>query len=183
MLQEAHVVHATGGGQQDLGTRGSIHKIAKALHFVALAMFLGSILGHVTIGFVPGAKDPAQAMLFGRQAIEIATWSLTIPGLALIAVTGLFMTSRGGLGFGRRRWLTVHQTIGTLILLNAVLILVPVGGDLLDVASKIVQGSGSTEAFAALAVRERLFGAVNLVLALVTIFVAVLKPALGQSRN
>jgi hypothetical protein len=55
---------------------------------------------------------------------------------------------RGGLGFGRRRWLTVHQIIGALILLNAALIIVPVGGDLLDAASEIVQGRGSMEAFA-----------------------------------
>jgi hypothetical protein len=160
-----------------------MYKIAKALHFVGLAMFLGSILGHITIGFVPGAKDQAQAILFGRQAIEIATWSLTVPGLALLVVTGLAMTVGGRLGFGRRPWLTLHQVIGALILLNAALILVPVGGDLLDVASKIIQGHGSMEGFTALAGRERMFGAANLLLALVTTFIAVLKPALWQSRN
>ena len=68
-----------------------MYKIAKALHFLGLAMFLGSILGHICVGFVPGAKDRAEAMLFGRQTIEIATWSLTIPGLALLAATGLFI--------------------------------------------------------------------------------------------
>jgi hypothetical protein len=54
--------------------------MAKALHFVGLAVILGSILGHIAIGFVPGARDQAQAMLFGRQAIVIATWWLTIRG-------------------------------------------------------------------------------------------------------
>lgn len=158
-----------------------MYKMAKALHFVGLAMFLGSILGHIAIGFVPGARDQAEAMLFGRQAIEIATWSLTVPGLALLAVTGLFMIVRGRLGFWRRQWLATHQIIGVLILLNAALILVPVGDDLVDAASKIVQGSGSIEAFAALAGRERVFGATNVILALAAIFVAVLKPALGKS--
>jgi hypothetical protein len=183
MPQKAHAVLTSSAAHRDLGTRDSIHKTAKALHFIGLAMFLGSILGHIAIGFVPGAKDQPQAMLFGRQAIEIATWSLTIPGLALLVVTGLFMTFHGGLGFGRRRWLTTHQIIGALILLNAALILVPVGDDLFGAASQIVHGGGSREAFAALAARERMFGAANLVLALATIFVAVLKPALGQSRN
>jgi hypothetical protein len=154
-----------------------------ALHFVELAMFLGSILGHVSIGFVPGTNDPAQAMLFGRQAIEIATWSLTIPGLILLAVTGLFMTLHRRLGFGRRRWLTAHQIAGVLILLNAALVLVPVGDDLLDVAAKIIEGSESIEDFTALSSRESMFGAANLLLALATIFVAALKPALGQSRT
>jgi Predicted integral membrane protein (DUF2269) len=159
-----------------------MYKIAKALHVLGLAMFLGSILGHITIGFVPGANDQPAAMLFGRQAIEIATWALTIPGLVLLAVTGLFMTLYGQLGFLKLRWLSVHQLIGALILLNAALFLVPVGGDLLDAASEIAKGSGSRETFAALAGRERTFGPVNLILALVTIFVAVLRPALGQPR-
>ncbi len=183
MPHEAGAVPATGMRRQNLGTGSSAYNIAKALHFVGLAMFLGSILGHVTIGFVPGAKNQVQAMLFGRQAIEIATWSLTIPGLVLLAVTGLFMTFRGGLGFGRQRWLTVHQIIGALILLNATLVLVPVGDDLLDVVSKIARGAPSIEDFVALARRERMFGATNVVLALATIFVAVLKPTLGQPRN
>jgi hypothetical protein len=183
MPKAIHPATKTIDGQQEAGAGDPVYKIAKALHFLGLAMFLGSILGHVTIGFVPGAKDQAQAMLFGRQAIEIATWSLTVPGLALLVVTGLFMTLRGRLGFGRRRWLTVHQIVGTLILLNAAVILLPVGGELLDVASKIMQGHASVDDFTALRGRESMFGAVNLLLALITIFVAVLKPALAQSRT
>jgi hypothetical protein len=169
--------------QQALRADDRAYKIAKALHLIGLAMFLGSILGHITIGLVPGAKDQAQAMLFGRQAIQIATWSVTIPGLALLVATGLFMTLRGRLGFGRRRWLTVHQTIAILILLNAAVILVPGGNDLIRLASQIMQGQASLDDFAALARRESMFGAANLVLTLVTIFVAVLKPAFGQSRT
>jgi len=103
-----------------------MYEIAKALHFLGVAMFLGSILGHVSIGFVPGAHDQAQAILFGRQAV---------------------------------------------------------GDDLLDVALKIIQGHGSLEAFEVLAGRERMFNALNLILAFATIFVAALKPALGQPRN
>jgi hypothetical protein len=160
-----------------------MYKTAKALHFVGLAMFLGSILGHITIGFVPGAKDQTQAMLFGRQAIEIATWSLTVPGLALLAFTGLFMTVHGRLGFGRQRWLTVHQIIGAVIILNAAFILVPAGGDLLDVVSEISRGNQSMAVFNALETREAIFGAVNVLLALLGIFIATLKPRLGQSRS
>lgn len=160
-----------------------MHKFAKALHFIGLAMFLGSILGHIAVGFVPGARDQPQAMLFSRQAIEIATWSLTIPGLALLMATGLFMSFRGGLGFGRRRWLTAHQIVGALVVINAAVVLVPVGGALVEVAKQIVQGAGSMDAFAALTRREHLFGATNLFLALAAIFVAVLKPALGQPGN
>jgi hypothetical protein len=71
------------------------------------------------------------------------------------------MTFRGGLGFGRRRWLTVHQIVGVLILLNAAFVLLPVGGDFLDLASKIIHGNGSLGDFESLARRERRFGAIN----------------------
>jgi hypothetical protein len=39
------------------------------------------------------------------------------------------------------------------------------------------------EAFASLSGWAHMFGALNLVLAVVTIFVAVLKPGIGQSRH
>jgi len=160
-----------------------MYKIAKALHLLGLAMFLGSILGHVTVGFIPGATDPSRTMLFGRQAIEVATWSLTVPGLALLVVTGLFMTIHGRLGFLKRRWLTLHQLFGVAILLNAAFVLVPLGADLLELAPEITDGTRPPERFMALARRESLFGAVNVVLALATLLVAVLKPGLGQSRH
>jgi hypothetical protein len=79
--------------------------------------------------------------------------------------------------------LTVHQIIGALILLNAAIVLVPVGIDLLDVASKIMEGRASLDDFAAFSRWESTFGAANLVLSLMTVFVAVLKPAFGQSRT
>jgi Predicted integral membrane protein (DUF2269) len=126
------------------------------------------------------AKAQAAAMLFGRQAIEVATWALTVPGLALLAVTGLFMTMNGRLGFLKRRWLSVHQLLGALIILNVAFILVPVGGQLLELASQIDAGTELPATFMALARRESMFGAFNLILALVTIFVAVLKPGLGR---
>jgi FtsH-binding integral membrane protein len=67
--------------------------------------------------------------------------------------------------------------------LNAALVLVPVGAELVEQASAIAAGSGSREGFIELAARERTFGAVNLFLSIVTIFVAVLKPRLGQGRS
>jgi hypothetical protein len=130
---------------------------------------------------VPGARDQPETILFARQAIEAATWYLTVPGLALLLLTGVFMTVYGKLGFLKRRWLTVHQLIALLIILNAALVLVPVGGELLRGEAAIIEGSGSLESFKAIQVREITFGAINLILALITVFIAVSKPALGKT--
>jgi predicted secreted protein len=169
--------------RQESRARASASRIAKALHFVGLAMFLGSILGHVSLGFVPGAGDPAQAMVFWRQGIEIATDSLTVPGLALLVVTGLFMAARGGSRFASQRWLIVHLTIGGLILLITVFVMLPLGIQSLDQAIKISRGTGSMASFSALIARERGFGAINIVLAVLSIFIVALKPRLGQSKR
>ena len=155
-------------------------RIAKALHLLGLTLFLGSIFGHIALGVLPGPAEDAAAALFARRAIEASTWALTLPGLALLAVTGLFLTLRGGLGFGRRRWLTLHQAIWLLIAVNAALVLVPGGSALLQEATAIAGGTGSLETFLALATRESRFGAVNVALALAAVFLAVLRPRLGQ---
>jgi predicted secreted protein len=172
---------ASAGSRQRHRARAPATRLAKALHFLGLAMFLGSILSHVALGFVPGARDPAQAMLFWRQGIEIATDSLTVPGLALLVVTGLFMAGWGGSRFARQRWLIVHVTIGFLIVLIAAFVMLPVGIRSLDQAIKLSHGVGSMETFSALIGRERIFGAITIVLALSSILIVTLKPRLGQS--
>jgi hypothetical protein len=35
-------------------------------------MFFGSILGHITVGLVPGVKGDPQTALFAREAIGVA---------------------------------------------------------------------------------------------------------------
>jgi hypothetical protein len=183
MSQNSEAIAARGGGRQAGRARASAHRIAKALHFVGLAMFLGSILSHVSLSFVPGARDPARAMLFWRQGIEIATDTLTLPGLGLLVVTGLFMAGWGGSKFARQRWLIVHLTIGLLIVLIAAFVMLPIGVQSLDQAVKIRHGVGSIETISALIGRERVFGAISIVLALLSILIVTLKPRLGQSRG
>lgn len=182
MSVDSQGIAATAGERRE-SKGASANRITRALHFVGLAMFLGSILAHVSLGFVPGAKDPSQAMVFWRQGIEIATASLTVPGLALMVVTGLFMTVRSGAKFARQHWLILHLIIGALIVLNSALVMVPVGIRSLDQAIQISHGSGSMETFSALIGQERVFGAINILLALASIFIATLKPRLGQSRG
>lgn len=183
MSPNPQTIAAPTGAKQEPGARASGNRIAKALHFVGLAMFLGSILAHVSLGFVPGAGDPAQAMVFWRQGIEIATRSLTVPGLALLVLTGLFMALRGGARFVRQRWLIAHLAIGALIVVIAGLVMVPVGIQSLDQAIDLSRGAGSLAIFSGLVGKERIFGAISIVLALLSILIATLKPRLGKSRR
>ena len=101
----------------------------KSIHILGVAMFLGSILGHVVVGFVPGKATDPQVSVFVRQAIVIATDILTLPGLLLLAVTGLIMLLRRGRKAFSARWLVIHTVFGLLIILNAGAVLYPAGTD------------------------------------------------------
>ena len=60
-----------------------MYKFLKVIHILGVAMFLGSIFAHIATGHVPGAADNPPAMLFARQAIELATRYVTLPGLVI----------------------------------------------------------------------------------------------------
>ncbi len=68
-------------------------KAFKVIHIVGVAMFLGSIFAHITAGQVPGATADPPAMLFARQAIDLATRYVTLPGLAIAILSGVLMTA------------------------------------------------------------------------------------------
>ena len=154
-------------------------RFVKALHLLGMAMFLGSILGHITAGLLPGIHDNAATALVARQTIEVATTYLTLPGLALLVLTGSVMTAKGRLPFPGTRWLTLHVLFALLILLNAGIVLYPVGQELLAAASQVAAGALALDRLAPLEGREAAFGAANLLLSLMALFVAVIRPRLG----
>lgn len=142
----------------------------KALHIVGVALFFGSILGHAITGLAKGLHENPQALLVARQIVDVATWYLTLPGLALLTLTGL------GLVIKRERplrYLRPHLLIAGLIVANALFILLPTGQAILSATA--VQSKGALE-LVDLQGREALFGAVNIVLCIAAIFVGVIKP-------
>ena len=157
-------------------------KFVKAAHLLGVVLFFGSILGHITVGLVPGAKDDPQTALFAREAIGVATTYLTLPGLVLLVLTGIFMIAKGKLPVFKTRWLTLHALIGMLIALNAVFMLYPTGRELLETASQVATGALPIDLLHAIEGREAAFGAVNVLLCLVTVLIAVVKPRIGKAK-
>jgi len=75
-----------------------MYKYLKYAHLLGLCMFMASIAIHIVVGFVPGGRELASVILVGRQAIEISTWALMVPGLALLLVTGICMVAKTSKG-------------------------------------------------------------------------------------
>ncbi len=160
-----------------------MHKLLKSLHLLGAIMFFGSVLGHVTTGFIPAAKTDPQTALVVRQAIDVATTYLTIPGLVLLLVTGPAIVVKGKLPILGTRWLMLHAVFGLLIAVNAAFVLLPTGQELLQAASQAATGTPSPERLHAIEGREATFGAVNVLLCLAMVFIAVVKPRLGKAKH
>ncbi len=158
-------------------------KFLKVIHIAGVAMFLGSIFAHIATGRVPGtAADPA-AILYFRLAIDFATRTVTVPGLVIAIVSGALMIASASRGFLRQRWLLLHLAAVAAIGAITVTVMIPVGQELVAAAKAVAAGAMTPEAFAASAMREHLFGAVNILLALAAIVLGVTKPRLRQDRS
>lgn len=155
-----------------------MYHVLKMAHVVGLAMFLGSVFAHISVNAVPGIGSDPAATLTARHAVAAATAWVTLPGLLLAIASGLGLTLLGKHGFGRKRWLTLHQAAALLILLNALLVLAPAGRKAVEAAR-----SGSLEAVATAAATESRFGPVNLLLTLSVVVLGVGKPRLGQRKE
>lgn len=145
----------------------------RALHIIGVVLFFGSILGHAIADLAEGVHGNTQAYLVARQIVDVATWYLTLPGLVLLTLTGI------GLVVMRQRplrHLRLHLFIATLILANAIFILLPTGQVILGVANNLAAGTGNSGKLSILQGREAMFGAINILLCLAATFIGVIKP-------
>jgi uncharacterized membrane protein len=149
------------------------------MHIVSVAMFFGSILAHITAGLIPGAADDPAVMLAARQAITLANWYVTIPGLILAIVSGALMVANAA--YPKRRRLAAHIAAAAVIAVIAAIVLIPEALKLQAAAKNVGAGIMSPEAFAGAATREHVFGAINIVLIIAAIALGTTLPRLRQS--
>lgn len=157
-------------------------KLIRAFHVLGVVLFFGSILGHAIGGLAPALHSSPETELLARQMITVATRYLTIPGLALLMITGIAMVLQRKGALLKARWFYLHAGLALIILINAFVILIPIGGSLLAIAEGLVSGTGTNDGRAVLQGREAMFGAANVVLSLVVLFLGVLKPRFGTKK-
>jgi len=151
------------------------------MHIVGVAMFFGSVLAHVTAGLIPGAAENPAIMLAARQAISLANWYVTIPGLILAIVSGALMAASAK--YEKRRPIGMHIASAATITAIAAFVLIPTAQELEAVARALGVGTATPEAFASAAFREHAFGPINIVLSIAAIALGVTLPRLRQGRS
>ncbi len=158
-----------------------MNKLLKISHLIGLAVFLGSIPGHILLGGIGNSEAdlPGFAVLITAKQLNVQY--LTVPGLILTLLSGAALAIRRDINPMRARWLVAKLILVVLITLNGMLILGPLSQEMAVAARNAVQLGALPVEFAALEQKEAIFGAVNLVMVFLVISLAVAKPALCRA--
>lgn len=130
----------------------------KLIHFGGLVIFLGSILTFIVISAL--IEDASlENIAFGRKIISTGTSVLTLPGMWVLAVTGIWMGyKRYGL---KQRFFQLKLLLITLVILNAYFFIVPAATSATEIAVRSLEQSQLLPEYKAAYMQEEIFGAVN----------------------
>ncbi len=142
----------------------------KLAHFAGLVLFLGSIFTFIVVSSLTKGAS-LENLVFGRQIISAGTVSLTLPGMWLVAITGVLMAYRQ-YGFSVR-FSQLKLLLTALIILNAYFFILPAEKAATGLARQsLAQGLLSPE-YEAAYIRESIFGAANVVFIIAAAVVGV----------
>lgn len=151
-----------------------MYRFLKFIHVVGFALFLGSILGHIVASRAgPDVGDTA-VLLYARDTVVLASRVVTLPGLALVILSGIGMARVGLSGLPRQSWFRIHAALSFVITL-ATLAAVAAAGDIADLAKALAEGRGDVRAFAVPETVESVVGGLNLLAIVATAAVATLR--------
>jgi uncharacterized membrane protein len=152
-----------------------MNKALKILHLIGLALFLGSIPGHILLGqLAAGAVDPGQLAQLLR-AKYLATAALTLPGLTIMVISGAVLLARRR-ELLRSGWMRAKLASVALVVVNSVFVMLPVAAEITKAGEAALGGAVVADQLAALDAREDLFGAINLLMILAIISLSVVRP-------
>ncbi|HEY7609183.1 MAG TPA: DUF2269 family protein [Alphaproteobacteria bacterium] len=154
-----------------------MHRLIRIVHFLALAIFLGSIFGHIVLGRM-AAADPAVALPV-LEAKLVMTYVLTLPGLGALVISGAALAFLTRKRTGLQRWLVAKLALVVAVALNGALVLTPIAAE--EVALARAGVGALSPVFEILAIRESIAGALNLAAILAIVALAAFRPALRAS--
>jgi uncharacterized membrane protein len=144
----------------------------KLAHFGGLVIFLGSILTFIVISTLIESAS-LENIVFGRKIISTGTNVLTLPGMWVLAITGVWMGyKRYGL---KQRFFQIKLLLITLVIINAYFFIVPAATSATEMAVRSLAQGQLLPEYKAAYMQESIFGAVNVLLTLAAAVIGVWK--------
>ena len=152
--------------------------IAKVLHMIGMAMFLGSIAVYIAISTT---TNPTQLADYAsaRRCIAADTHAVTMPGLWLAVLSGVALAWRYKPLPG---WIKLKLSLALLVVLNCYLLVMPAVDQAALLAVQAAKNGQRDPAVAQAVQRETVFGAGNVLLVLGMLGLAVRRPGRPVAR-
>jgi len=147
-----------------------ILRLLKVIHLISLAVFIGSIITYI---FISAMIENASIneINAGRKIIAEGTGGLTMPALWLMILTGI-ISGLKKFGF-RSRFFQIKTASAAALLINAYLFIIPAVTEATEIALQSAEIL-PVEYYTAY-MKESVFGAVNIMITLTAIILAVWK--------
>jgi hypothetical protein len=150
----------------------------KLVHIFGLVIFLGSILTFTVISILL-EEASLKNFAFGRKIISTGTNFLTIPGLWVLAITGVWM---GYIKYGlKQRFFKLKFLLITLIIMNAHFFVLPAVNSATELAKSSLAQGGLLPEYKTAYMQESIFGGVYILLTLVASVIGMWKIG-GKSK-
>lgn len=144
----------------------------KLAHLIGLILFLGSILTFIIVSLLIEGGD-VETIAFGRQIISTGTHVLTLPGLWILAVTGI------GMGYkqygGNQQYFRIKAAIAFLVILNTYLFVAPAVTSATELAARSLAQGRLLQEYMNAYMQESVYGGINVLLAVAAMAVGVWK--------
>lgn len=157
-----------------------MYRVLKFLHLLGFAVFFGSVLSHIVEGRPSAAALNPAAAVYARDTIQLASYVLTTPGLALAVISGLGMLVLRRQELLSKRWFQVHLALG-LVIATASVVIVKAGAQLKASIDALASAPGSAELPRIAGLIERYVGAANVLLVLISVGIALARPRMRRA--
>ncbi len=145
-------------------------RASRLLHIIGLVVTLGSISTFLVVSSVIDGAG-VEGIALGRRIISAGTNALTIPGMCLLAVSGIGM---GLLRYGvKDRFFQLKLLLLALVAVNGALFVAPSVSAATEIAIRSLPGGKLLAEYGPAYARESMFGAANIVLMLAAAIVGV----------
>jgi len=144
---------------------------------------VGSIFGHILLGSIGDPETDLARFAVLMEAKYMNALVLTASGLILTIVTGIALMFRRGMTPNKLRWMALKLGLVGLIALNGIFVLTPLTQEMATIASNAVNSGTLPAVFSELKTSEDIFGVINMVMILTTMWLTVAKPALRRTSE
>jgi hypothetical protein len=138
---------------------------------VGFILCLGSIFSFIAMNLVMGNSPSVDSIYLQRLFVSKITFVLIIPGIVLIVLGAVFLSWKQ-YGFFSNKWITIAQSLLILIIINSTNITL-FADKVTAIAIKQKLTMTSIPEFILLKSKEDMFGALNLIMLLACLIIAI----------